>query len=86
MSRSAHARDSSIRALRLGCHPADSENDQGFLGEKGVRKAVPGGVAREGDHPRRRGVAKVLEGHEGAGGGGAAKEDVGRRDGDSGKV
>lgn len=85
VSCSAQARNPRVRALRFGRRPAASEDDQGVLGEKGVPKAVPGGLAGTGDHPRRWRVAKVLEGHEGAGGGGAAKEDVGRRDGDSGK-
>lgn len=71
--------------MRLGCRPDDSEDDQRFLGEEGVRKTVSRGVASAGDHPRRWRAAKVLEGQEGAGGGGAPKEDVGRRDGDSGK-
>lgn len=36
LSRSAHARDSRLRAVRLGCRRADSEDHQGFPGEKGV--------------------------------------------------
>jgi len=71
--------------MRLGRHPPDSEGDQGLPGEAGLREAVQGGGAGQGDRSRRRGASEVLEGEEGAGGGGAAEEDVGSRDRDPGE-
>lgn len=71
--------------MRPGRHPPDPEGDQGLPGEAGVREAIPGGGAGEGDRPRRRGASEVLEGEEGAGGGGAEEEDEGSRDRDPGE-
>lgn len=85
MSRPENAVKPLVPSLWQGCPLDDSEDGQGFPGEEGVREAVRGGGTGEGARPRGWGDTEVLEGKEGAGGGGAKKEDVGGRNRDSGK-
>lgn len=75
-----------VGAVRPAGRTAAAKGREGFPDPKGIFEAARGGGSGQGDCARGRGVAEVLEGEEGEGGGGLEEKDGSGSDRNTGRV